>query len=160
MVYAKGALGGLAVQHYRLKPEVAGGFGPGSIVDRSVHPPRVSRLDYSVADWLGDCIVTAFPTFLLLRDTARKIQAMSLTGFEVAEAIVSEAGEFRDINPDGVLPDLVWLRVHGAPGADDFGVTGRGELVVSERILEILVGDGLIVGSYTAWLSGASQEAV
>ncbi|HUN31840.1 MAG TPA: Imm10 family immunity protein [Trebonia sp.] len=71
---------------------------------------------------------------------------------------MSEADEFRDINPGGMLPDLVWIKVSGAPGVDDFGATARGELVVSEKILEVLVADGLIVGRYSPWMSQPAER--
>ncbi len=32
------------MSEYELEPEVAGGFGPTTILDSSVHPPVVSRL--------------------------------------------------------------------------------------------------------------------
>jgi hypothetical protein len=105
-------------------------------------------------DWLGDCIITSFPCFLILRSTARRIEELNFSGFRVAEAIVSEADEYRDINPDGVLPDLVWLQVDGTPGEDDFGLAGRASLVVSERVLAVLEADGLTVGKYVIWEPG------
>jgi hypothetical protein len=141
-------------KYYLIKPEVAGGIGPDAVVDRSVHPPRISRLHYKVIDWLGDCIITSFPCFLVLRSTARRIEELNFSGFRVAEAIVSEADEYRDINPDGVLPDLVWLQVDGTPGEDDFGLAARASLVVSERVLAALKADGLTVGKYAIWEPG------
>jgi hypothetical protein len=155
MVLAESALRGRGMAgYYLVKPEVAGGLGPNSVVDRSVNPPRVLELHYKVVDWLGDCIVTAFPCFLLIRATARKIEGSGLRGFHVAEALVSEADEFRDINPNGELPDLVWLKVDGTLGVDDFGLTGSGRLVVSERALDALRADGLTVGKYAVWEPG------
>ena len=140
--------------HYLIEPEVAGGFGEGAVVDWTSRPPRPLRADYKIIDWLGDCIVTSTPFFLAVRDTARKFQLLPASGLEVSEATVSEAPEFREINPDGVLPDLVWLRIGLNPGVDDFGLTRQGHLVVSGRVLQILLGDGLKIGEYIAWAPG------
>ena len=137
--------------YYLVNPEVAGGLGPETVMDRAVHPPRVTRLHYEVIDWLGDCIVQTFPCFLVVRATAGRFEDLAFTGFHLAEAIVSEASEFRDINPDGVLPDLVWLVVGGTAGIDDFAITDRAQLVVSERALDVLRADTLSAGSYTVW---------
>jgi hypothetical protein len=140
-------------KYYQVNPEVAGGLGPETVMDRSVHPPRVTRLHYEVIDWLGDCIVQTFPCFLVVRTTADRIESAEFSGFSLSEAIVSEASEFREINPDGELPDLVWLVVDGAPGVDDFGTTERGQLVVSESVLDILRSDTLNTGSFSPWVS-------
>lgn len=39
---------------FALEPEVAGGLGPNTVMDRSVHPPRVSHLHYVFDGWMGD----------------------------------------------------------------------------------------------------------
>lgn len=139
------------VKYYLVKPEVAGGLGPETEMDRSVHPPRVSKLHYEVAEWLGDGIVQSFPCFLVVRSLGNKLQSQEFTGVQLASALVTEADEFRDLNPEGVVPDLVWLVVDGVPGVDDFGVTGTGDLIVSERILELLREASLVAGSFSEW---------
>lgn len=60
---------------YYVEPEVAGELGPGSVVDSSVHPPVVSRLEYVFTDWLGDCIVETFPCYIVTADAADSINA-------------------------------------------------------------------------------------
>lgn len=143
--------------YYLVEPEVSGGFGEGSVVDWSSSPPRPLEVEYEVIDWLGDCIVTSFPVFLMVRDTAQKIASLQASGVLVVEAIVSEADEYRDINPGGSLPDLVWLQIAGIPGLDDFGLTRQGNLVVSRRVLEILLADGLTIGKYAQWDPGMEK---
>lgn len=137
--------------YYLVKPEVAGGLGPETIMDSSVHPPQVSRLHYEVVDWLGDCIVQSFPCYLALRRVVHRLEESGFTGFHSDVAIVSEADEFREINPDGELPDLVWLLVDGEPGRDDLGVTDKAQLVVSKPVLEVLRSESLNVGTITSW---------
>jgi hypothetical protein len=137
--------------YYLVKPEVAGGLGPETIMDASVHPPRVSRLHYEVVDWLGDCIVQSFPCYLAVRHAAHRLEESGFTGFHSEVAIVSEAEEFRDINPDGELPDLVWLIIDGEPDRDDIGVTGKAQLVVSEAVLGVLRSESLNFGTIASW---------
>ncbi|MEV4316754.1 hypothetical protein [Actinocrispum sp. NPDC049592] len=137
--------------YYLVNPEVAGGLGPETVMDTTVHPPRVSRLEYEVVDWLGDCIVQSFPCYLTLRGVAKKLEALKFTGFHSDEAAISEADEYRDINPDGELPDLVWLVVDGQPGRDDLGLTDKAELIVSEPVLEVFRSEAFNVGTTARW---------
>ncbi|MFF1482859.1 hypothetical protein ACFVYD_35855 [Streptomyces sp. NPDC058301] len=129
--------------YYRLNPEVAGGFGDRAELDSTVHPPVVRRLHYEVADWLGDCLVQTFPCFLVLRAVGAALEKAGLGGFALAEAEVTEADIFQDLNPGGALPDLVWLKVSGTAGSEDFGVSSDNRLVVSERALAMLRPAGL-----------------
>ncbi|MFI9276036.1 hypothetical protein ACIGXM_35930 [Kitasatospora sp. NPDC052896] len=141
----------MGAHYYLVKPEVAGGLGPETIMNATVHPPQVSRLHYEVVDWLGDCIVQSFPCYLAMRHVAHRLKGMGFTGFHSDEAIISEADEFRELNPDGELPDLVWLLVDGEPGADDLGMTKKGQLVVSEPVLDVLRSESLSIGTFTPW---------
>lgn len=95
-----------------------------------------------------------FPCFLVVRSVANELRGSALSGFRLAEAIVSEASEFQDINPGGVLPDLVWLEIDGTPGLDDFAITEKGQLIVSERALELLRANTLNTGSFGLWQRG------
>lgn len=36
-----------------------------TIMEATVHPPRVERLHYEFEDWLGDDLVESFPSFLV-----------------------------------------------------------------------------------------------
>ena len=138
--------------YLHVKPEVAGGLGPETVMDRDVHPPKVSRLHYEVVDWLGDSIVQTFPCYLVLRSVGEKLIAAGFSGFRLAEAIVTEADEFRDINPDGRLPDLVWLKVDGVAGRDDVGLTERAWLVVAEPVFDLIRNEGYRAGAVEPWL--------
>jgi hypothetical protein len=46
---------------YAIEPEVAGELGEGTVMDTSVHPPRVSAVEYVITDWLGDDIIESYP---------------------------------------------------------------------------------------------------
>src|SRR3954454_12760017 len=127
-----------ANSHYILEPEVAGGLGKNTAIDRTVHPPRVSRLHYNFDGWLGDVLLEAFPCFIITEAAKEKIEEKQLTGaqFDRAEVTVSEL--FNEIYPGRRLPKFVWLRVEGTNGENDFGVIPDGRLVVSQRALDTL----------------------
>src|SRR5437870_3724604 len=63
---------------YYVEPEVAGRLGPNSVLDTTVHPPVVSRLEYEFSDWLGDGIVETFPCYIVTEDLAGKISDAAL----------------------------------------------------------------------------------
>jgi hypothetical protein len=134
------------MEFYALRPEVAGGLGANSVLDPDVHPPRVSRLHYEFADWMGDVLLETFPVFIIERQVGEAAQAAGLTGVELAPVEVSvtpEGREMMEIAGVGALPDFAWLKVHGRPGVDDFGQLADAGLVVSARALSLLRESGI-----------------
>ena len=124
------------MKYFLLDPEVAGGLGKNSKLDTSVHPPRVLRLHYEVDAWLGDDLVQSFPSYLVARRMWERLGSLKPTGVATAAAEITASDEFRELNPGRVVPQFVWLKVSGAPGKDDFGLTANAGLVVSERVLK------------------------
>lgn len=137
--------------YFEIEPEVPGSLGPDTVHDRTVTPPRISQLHFVVHDWLGDCIVTADPVFLVVPDTAAKLVAAGFGGFRLADARVTAHEQFHIFNPGGRPPSLRWLLVHGEPGVDDVGLTEFDELVVSAAVLEVLRADGIGQATVTEW---------
>jgi hypothetical protein len=130
------------VTSYRLRPEVAGGLGPGTVLDGSVHPPRVDRLHYVFESWLGDDLVESFPCFLASEQLAAAIDGAGLTGAAWAEPAVTTDGQFRLLFPElaGSLPKWRWLQPSGDERRSDFWVDADGGLHVSESALRVLQG--------------------
>lgn len=120
-----------------VEPEVAGGLGEGTLMDRSVHPPRVSRLVYELEGWLGDDIVETFPCFLVTERLARALAKAGLTGFSLTDVTV-RVGEQLAERLDGARPVFLWLKVNGSEGSDDLWLDADQRLVVSERALGVL----------------------
>ena len=54
------------MQYVYIEPEVAGGLGDHTVMDRSVHPPIVSKLHYQMEGWLGDALLESFPVFIVI----------------------------------------------------------------------------------------------
>lgn len=125
--------------YYLLDPEVVGNiFGPGSDVDVSVHPPRVSRLDYEFDGWPDDDLITSFPCYIVSARLKDALASLKPTGCEFATAGVSKSEQFMELYPNRELPEFTWLKVKGRAGADDFGISGDYRLVVSERVMRCL----------------------
>ena len=55
------------MNYYAIEPEVAGGLGPNTVMNRTLHPPAVSKLHYNLDGWLGDVLLETFPALLLPR---------------------------------------------------------------------------------------------
>src|SRR5580700_5627195 len=92
--------------YYILEPEVAGGLGPRTIMDRSVHPPRVTHLHYHFEGWLGDQLVESFPCWLVTAAVGAEIKDAGLTGAEFGDAEVSASETFRELHPGRSLPSF------------------------------------------------------
>jgi hypothetical protein len=122
---------------YAIEPEVAGELGEGTVMDTSVHPPRVSAVEYVITDWLGDDIIESFPCYLVTPRMATALEASALSGFRLDTAQVTLSDEAADFGIAQV-PEFRWLVVTGHPGEDDFGLLGNGQAVISEGALQAL----------------------
>ncbi len=121
-----------------LDPEVAGGWGERTVADTSVHPPLVAALHYQFDGWLGDELLTSFPCYIVTRTLGDKLTEARLNGFQLASVEISVSEQFEEIYPGRRLPEFYWLQVVGSPGIDDFGISRRHSLVVSDRTLAVL----------------------
>ncbi len=126
-----------------LEPEVAGGFGPNTILDRGVHPPRPVEFDYQFDGWLGDPLVETVANFIVTLPLKEKFEQYHASGIKFNDVKISKSGEFNDLHPDKILPDFAWMQVYGKPARDDFGLSSGHRLVASERMLSILLDEGM-----------------
>ncbi|MBQ0926659.1 hypothetical protein [Saccharopolyspora endophytica] len=127
--------------HHKLTPDVPGEIGDDTELDRSVHPPRVLHLAYVIDNWLGDDLLEAYPAFMVTDHLRGLLEGSGLSGYEIRQADVTIEEEARDTLPmigRTEFPEFLWLHVTGKPGHDDFGLTAKGDLVVSDRALEVL----------------------
>jgi hypothetical protein len=131
------------MQYFYVEPEVAGGFGPHTVLDPTVHPPAVEKLHYEFDGWLGDAIVESFPCFIITTVAANAIMAVGMTGLRTDDVEVSASDEFQDNYGNRALPPFVWLKVDGVAGVDDFGIAADRRLVVSENALRVLSQHGI-----------------
>ena len=123
---------------FYVEPEVAGGLGVKTILERTVHPPIITKLHYEFDGWLGDELLTSFPCFIITENGKLKLQAAQLTGARFDRVEVTTSEQFQELYPGRELPRFVWLRVEGKPSVDDLGISPDGRLIVSEKTLETL----------------------
>ncbi|MEM6499893.1 MAG: hypothetical protein AAF709_24690, partial [Pseudomonadota bacterium] len=125
------------MRYFYVEPEVSGGIGDRTIMDRSVHPPIISKLHYEMEGWLGDAILESFPAFIVTVEAKQGLIAADVTGVNFADVDVSTTDNFRDLYPDREIPPFAWLKPAGMAGRDDLGTSSDGRLVVSDRALEV-----------------------
>ena len=130
------------MRYFYIEPEVAGSSeGPKSVMDRSVHPPIVSRLHYVFSGWSGDVLLTSFPCFIVTENAMNKLmESGARTGARFADVKTTTTYPFREFYPDTKLPKFMWLQVTGRAGHDDFGLAADHRMVISERALDVLKG--------------------
>jgi hypothetical protein len=132
------------MKYYTLEPEVAGGFGPKSILDDpSARPPRIKHFNYEFAGWAGDPLLTTVASFIVTAEVKAKIEESEAKGVQFGIVEISKSGEFEDFFPGRELPKFVWLQVTGKAGVDDFDMSPTHRLIVSQRILDILRSAGM-----------------
>jgi hypothetical protein len=131
------------MKYFKIEPEVAGGTSEHTVMDRSVHPPLVSRLHYEVDDWLGDVLLAGFPCFIVTMEAKQALEVLGATGITFDSVEITTSGVFEDFHGDRKLPPFAWMKVHGEAGRDDFGLSSDLILVISERALDALSALGL-----------------
>ena len=128
---------------YYVEPEVAGGLGKNTVLEPDIHPPTVIKLHYRIINWLGDALLESFPALIITQEAAHALNEAGASGFECREVEVTVSDSFKEIYPERVLPEFLWLSVTGKAGRSDFGIADDSRLVVSERALKILKTFGL-----------------
>jgi hypothetical protein len=133
------------MKYFEIEPEVGGGWGDNTVVNRSTNPPTVVKLHYEFDGWLGDAIQTASPCYIARVELAQAIEQTGLTGVRFAEVETSTSGEFKQFFPGLELPEFCWMLIDDRPGEDDFGIhkNERWILVVSKRALALIRRFGL-----------------
>jgi hypothetical protein len=126
------------MRYFYFEPEVAGGLGDQTIMDRSVHPPIISKLHYQMEGWLGDAILESFPAFIVTEDAKQGLLKSGATGANFGEVKVTTTNNFRKLHPSREVPPFAWLKPTGEAGQDDFGTASDGRLVVSDLALNVL----------------------
>src|SRR4051812_45329247 len=75
--------------HYVVMPEVAEGWGESIVVDRSVHPPIVSKLEYEMLGWPHDDLLESFPVYVVTERLAIALEGSGMTGFSFDEVLIT-----------------------------------------------------------------------
>lgn len=80
--------------YYYIEPEVSGGIGRNSLIDTSVHPPLVTRLDYEFDGWLGDDLIESLPCFIASENLKSQLEKSALSGFKFDTAEITKSENF------------------------------------------------------------------
>lgn len=131
------------MKHYVLEPEVSGGLGASSELDTSCHPPIVRKLEYVFDGWQGDSLIESFPCFIVTAELGERMLQQQLTGFSLADVIVTRSIEFNELGKHDDLPNFRWLQPSGLAGINDIALGTDFRLVVSERALALLRSHGI-----------------
>jgi hypothetical protein len=126
------------MKYFVLEPEVAGGIGKNTVLDRTVHPPIPIKFNYEFSGWLGDSLLETVASFIVTKSLGEQINSSSLTGVTFGEVEISKSGQFEDLYPNTELPEFVWLQIKGVAGVDDFGLSPKHLLIVSQAALSVL----------------------
>jgi hypothetical protein len=124
---------------YILEPEVPGGLGPRTRMDRSVHPPKVETLHFVFDGWLGDQLIESFPCYLITLELAALLSTAGVTGFELGEADIETSEQFKELYPQRVLPPFRWLQIVGTPAKSDIYLTSDNRLAGSQKTLDAVL---------------------
>ncbi|MFN8816645.1 MAG: hypothetical protein ACK5ZV_07910 [bacterium] len=134
---------GIHGRFFTICPEVAGGFGENTILDRLSGRTRVHHLHYVFDGWMGDELLERTPCFIVTERLGREIEQAGLSGMKYDKVEVSTSEVCEELHPGLQLPSFLWLKVEGRPGEDDFGIGSDLRLVVSTRALDLLKRNGV-----------------
>jgi hypothetical protein len=126
------------MKFFTVEPEVAGGFGSNTILSTESHPPVVTRLHYQFDGWLGDELLECFPCYIVTQQLGKAIEREGMSGVDFDQVEISTSELFDELYPGRKLPKFLWMKVAGKAGRDDFGVSPKHKLVISERAFDIL----------------------
>lgn len=127
------------MNYFLLEPEVAGEIGENTVMDTSIHPPRVERLHYEIGfGWHGDELLETFPCYIVSNRIAANLIQSDLRAFELRDVELTLTEEAQEGRLGVEVPKFRWLAVTGIAGRDDLGVTNEAQLVVSERALDVM----------------------
>ena len=122
---------------FALSPLVAGQLGEGTSLDASVHPPRVSAVEYVLDAPTAEDLIESFPVFLVSEELAERLEAESFRGFDLAPAGVVPSTEYAAAYGAAAHKSYRWLRLQSDADAD-FWTEDNGQLCVSDRAMHAL----------------------
>jgi hypothetical protein len=131
------------MKFFELQPEMPGDLGPSTTGDLIARPPKVEHLEFEFNVWPEDCLVEAISTYIVTNALKKHLLGARPTGATFGHVKITKSGFFQDVYPNERLPAFSWLVITGRRGKDDFGMSSRGNLVVSERVLNLIKKFGL-----------------
>ncbi|RXM40438.1 hypothetical protein BOQ62_05560 [Chryseobacterium sp. CH21] len=121
-----------------IEPEVAGGLGEQTQIDNSFFPPLIINLHYEFEGWLGDDILESFPCYIVTEKLRTGIEHEKLTGISFDDVILSQSETFLELHSNKELPNFFWAKISGESYRDDFFITKKNDLAISEKAYLLL----------------------
>jgi hypothetical protein len=144
------------MKFYRYEVDASGSYGDNTVYvgDPKSHPPVISHLHYEFSHWPDEDLQAAVFHYIGTERLRRAIEALRppVTGVEFAEVEISgDEDEFeyfwRKGRPDSALGKWYWFKITGRAGLDDFGGGPTEDLVISERVKELLIERKMVTSS-------------
>ncbi|WP_241280096.1 hypothetical protein [Chryseobacterium cucumeris] len=66
------------------------------------------------------------------------IESKQLSGISFDQVLVSKSETFLELYPDRELPNFFWAKINGESNRDDFFITEKNGLAISERAYSLL----------------------
>lgn len=121
-----------------IEPEVAGGLGEKTDIDNTFFPPVVKYLHYEFEGWMGNDILESFPCYIVTEQLRKGIETEMLTGITFDTVLVSKSDTFLELYPDKELPNFFWAKINGEFSKDDFFITEKNTLAISDKAYSLL----------------------
>ncbi|MCA0315458.1 MAG: hypothetical protein LCH63_16705 [Candidatus Melainabacteria bacterium] len=136
------------MKFYCYQVDAAGSYGDNTVYvgDPKSYPPVISHLHYEFSLWPEEDLQAAVFHYIGTERLRTALEALQppVTGIEFAEVEISgDEDEFermeRQGRPDSALGKWYWFKITGKAGRDDFGGEPTEDLVISERVKELLI---------------------
>lgn len=121
-----------------IEPEVAGGLGEKTQINNSYFPPLIEKLHYEFDGWLENDILESFPSYIVTESLKIGIEKDMLTGILFDDVLISKSDTFSELYPNKDLPTFFWAKINGEAFVDDFFITEKNGLAISERAYSLL----------------------
>lgn len=121
-----------------IEPEVAGGLGEKTQINDSYFPPLIEKLHYEFDGWLENDILESFPSYIVTESLKIGIEKDMLTGILFDDVLISKSDTFSELYPNKNLPTFFWAKINGEAFVDDFFITEKNGLAISERAYSLL----------------------
>ena len=129
---------------HRLKPDRPCTIWRYSTIDAA---RSFQKMVFAYELWSGEPVFNDPPHYFVRRGVAEALRRLQLTGFEAIDVTTIKATNYDEEQAAGREPEPVcWLKVHGQPAVDDFGLQVKVRLIVSQPVLEVFKQHGMRLG--------------
>lgn len=135
------------MRFYKFKVDSGGTYGENTVYvgEKTAHPCVVSHLHFEFDIWPEEELLACYFHYIGTERLKQALEALqpAVTGVEFANVEISgDENEFdrvwREGRPDSALGKWYWFKIKGEAGRDDFGGLPTEDLVISERVLQVL----------------------